>query len=79
MDIPAAIIKFVLTVLSPVVYRLAKHVIHAYVRKPGSALHTRMQQRRHFYGDVEAKVQTLLATKEQPVDTPCEHHWFARG
>lgn len=71
MDIPAAIIKFVLTVLSPVVYRLAKHVIHAYVRKPGSALHSRMQERGHFYKDVEAKVQQCLSSQAQPSEAGC--------
>lgn len=66
MDVPAAIIKFILTVLSPVVYRLAKHVIHAYVRKPGSALHTRMQERSRFYTDVHAKVQKFLSSCPSP-------------
>eukprot|EP00892_Ulva_mutabilis_P000409 jgi/Ulvmu1/10369/UM061_0052.1 len=66
VDVPAAIIKFILTVLSPVVYRLTKHVIHAYVRKPGSALHTRMQQRRSFYNDVDSKVQKFLASCPAP-------------
>lgn len=78
MDIPAAIIKFVLTVLSPVVYRLAKHVIHAYVRKPGSALHARMHERQHFYKDVEAKVQACLSTQAQPLEAGCER-WMARA
>lgn len=66
--VPAVIINFVLMVISPGVYRLAKWVIHSCVRKPGTKLHERMKERGAFYDRVESRVQQYLAS--QLVDEP---------
>lgn len=59
--VPPIIINFVLMVLSPVVYRLAKCVILT-SRKPGTKLHERMKQRRAFYESVDSRVQQYLSS-----------------
>jgi hypothetical protein len=61
--VPPAIINFVLKVISPVVYRLAKYVIKTCVRKPGTKLHQRMKERSAFYDKVGAKVSSFLAAR----------------
>lgn len=60
--VPPIIINFVLMVISPVVYRLAKYVI-LNSRKPGTTLHERMKERRAFYESVDSRVQRYLASQ----------------
>ena len=51
-------------VASPVVYRLAKHVVMSNVRCPGTELNARVQQRR-LYGEVQAKIAAFLDLQPQ--------------
>jgi hypothetical protein len=55
-------------VASPLVYRLAKYVTLSNVRRPGSPLHSRVHQRREFYGRVHARVLSFL--QSQPPTEP---------
>lgn len=66
--VPPIIINFVLMVMSPIVYRLAKYVVASHVRKPGTKLHERMKDREDFYERVDMRVHQYLAS--EPVDAP---------
>lgn len=57
-------VRFSLQVASPLVYRLAKHVVATNVKQPGAQLYKRVQQRQ-LYDDVHAKVAAYLDLQPQ--------------
>jgi hypothetical protein len=61
--VPPIIINFVLMVMSPVVYRLAKYVVANTSRKSGTQLNDRVKERAAFYDRVDSRVQEYLASK----------------
>jgi hypothetical protein len=61
--VPPVIINFVLMVISPVVYRLAKYVVSNTSRKEGTLLNDRIKKRASFYNRIDSRVQEYLASK----------------